>query len=150
MMDLRPGGGPALGVYVSASPITGKKVMELGSGCGYFGKMIAAQAKSYVGTDYSTAALKIARLVSPANASYVHPRKQSSLAGHHQTAQTVVGRDLFVHHHLDGAKNLLGFIEPFLMRGGRLFATFYWTGAEAIEDDVYPAVHPPTERTSAK
>jgi hypothetical protein len=112
--------------------------------------MIAPFAKSYVGTDYSTAALKIARLVSPSNASWVHPRKQSSLAVHHQTVNTVVGRDLFVHHPVDGARNLLGFIEPFLMRGGRLYATFYWPSGDSVEEDVYPAVHPPMDRPSAK
>jgi SAM-dependent methyltransferase len=150
MLDLRPRQGASFGIYCDSRAIVGKKVMELGCGCGGFGKLIAAHAKSYVGTDYSTAALKIARLVSPANTSYVHPRKQSSLAVHHQTVDTIVGRDLFVHHNLDGARSLLGFIEPFLARGGRLYATFYWPSPDTVQDDVFPALHPPTNSPASK
>jgi 2-polyprenyl-3-methyl-5-hydroxy-6-metoxy-1,4-benzoquinol methylase len=150
MLDLRVGEGPPFGLYVDAKAITGKKVMELGCGCGWFGRIISAHCVRYLGIDYSTAALKIARLASPANASYVHPRRQSSLAAHHQTVDTVVGHDLFVHHNLDGGRSLLGFIEPFIKRGGLLYATFYWPTPDSVQDDVYPALHPPTDRPLSK
>jgi SAM-dependent methyltransferase len=150
MLDLCVAQGPPFDIFVDGKSIVGKKVMELGCGCGWFGRMIAAHAERYLGIDYSTAALKIARLVSPPNASYVHPRRQSSLAAHHQTVDTVVGRDLFVQHNLDGARSLLGFIEPFIKRGGLLYATFYWPTPDSVQDDVYPALHPPTDRPLLK
>ena len=54
--------------------------MELGCGCGNLGKLISRYAAHYLGADYSTLALKIARLVSPLNCSYVHVADRASLS----------------------------------------------------------------------
>jgi hypothetical protein len=136
-------------LYANRGAIEGKKVLELGTRAAEVGKFLARSAKGWLGLDDSTAALQLAKLVSPENAVFVHPSKHMTLATHHGSIETVVGRRNFVHRNLDAAKELLGFVEPFLIQGGRLYAEFYFPNPDHIREHVYPAAHPPSEVASA-
>lgn len=137
-----------LGLFAKRSAIEGKKVLELGAQAGERAKILAQRAKTWVGIDDSRAALALARLVSPENTAFIHPSKHASLAAHHGSVDTVVGRDLFVHQPLDGARAILGFIEPFLVRGGLFFAELFFPNADRAEGGVYPAAHPPVDASA--
>src|SRR4051794_19243410 len=71
LLTLAVGSGH-LAIYCDRDALEGKRVMELGCGCGNLGKILARYVQSYLGADYSTMALQIARLVSPANCTYSH------------------------------------------------------------------------------
>lgn len=136
--------GP-LGFFASGRALVDQKVLEVGAQAGEMAKRFAPYAKAWLGIDASTAALKIARLVSPSNATFLHPSKHVSLAVHHGSVDTVVGRKMFVHETLDEARALLGFVEPFLLTGGQVFAEFYFPNSDRPRPHTYPAPHPPAD-----
>jgi 2-polyprenyl-3-methyl-5-hydroxy-6-metoxy-1,4-benzoquinol methylase len=132
-------------LFVDEEWIAERKVLELGCGAGEIAKRLAPRARGWVGIDDSTAALKLARLVSPENSAFVHPSQHVSLAVHHGSIDTVIGREMFVHKNFEAAKELLGFISPFVLTGGRVYAEFFFPSTDATNDRVYPATHPPAD-----
>jgi SAM-dependent methyltransferase len=133
-------------VYAELATIQDHKVLEVACGPGELAKRLAPLAKAWVGIDESNAALKLARLVSPENAVFVHPSQHVSLAVHHGSVDTVIGRGLFVHQNLEEAREMLGFLAPFLVTGGRLYAELFFPNPEIGRERVYPAAHPPAGR----
>lgn len=119
-----------LNLYCDREALEGKRVMEVGCGCGNMGKLLGRYAESYLGTDYSTLALKIARLVSPPNCSYVHVADRAGLAPFFGTIDTVVGRFFWIHQNLKLGRGNLEFMELFLKPGGLLYADFCWPNPE--------------------
>ena len=114
----------------------------MGCGCGNLGKLLGRYAESYLGTDYSTLALKIARLVSPPNCAYVHVADRQGLSPFFGTIDTVVGRFFWIHQNLKLGRWNLEFLELFLKPGGRLYADFYWPNPEAEQGVVLAPDHP--------
>lgn len=115
-----------LNLYCDREALEGKRVMEVGCGCGNMGKLLGHYAESYLGTDYSTLALKVARLVSPPNCDYVHVADRAGLAPFFGTIDTVVGRFFWIHQNLKLGRGNLDFMELFLKPGGLLYADFFW------------------------
>jgi hypothetical protein len=136
MMDLHFGFAWAWNIpwslYCDREALEGKRVMEMGCGCANLGKLLGRYVELYLGTDYSTLALRIARLVSPPNCHYVHVADRPGLAPYFGTIDTVVGRYFWIHQNLKLGRENLDFIELFLKPGGRLYADFFWPapGAE--------------------
>ena len=126
LLDLSVGLGWKLALYGDRDALEGQRVLELGCGCGNLGKQIARYVHSYLGTDYSTMALQIARLVSPDNCTYIHVADQEGLGYFRGLIDTVVSRYFWIHQNLRLARWNLGFLEAFLRPGGRLYADFFW------------------------
>lgn len=118
-------------LYCDREALEGRRVMEVGCGCGNLGKLLGRYVDLYLGTDYSTLALKVARLVSPPNCHYVHVADQAGLAPYFGTIDTVVGRYFWIHQNLDLGRATLAFMERFLKPGGRLYADFFWPNPDA-------------------
>lgn len=120
-----------LGLYCNRDALENRRTMELGCGCGNLGKQLGRYVESYLGVDFSTMALQIARLVSPANCTYVHVDDRDSLARHHGRIDTVVGRYFWIHQNLELAGRNLDFLADFLPPGGRIYADFFWPAPDA-------------------
>jgi len=142
LLELCIGGSPPLSLYCDKDAILGRRVMELGCGCGNLGKHLARWAQSYLGVDYSTLALKIARLVSPANATYVHAADHAQLQPLMGGIDTAVGRFFFIHQNMKLARRVLRFAQAMLADGGRLYADFYWPNP-AVEQARVLSPHDP-------
>jgi len=130
MHDLYLGHGGRLALYCDPSAIAGRTVMEMGCGCGNLGKLLARYVESYLGTDYSTLALQVARLVSPGDCTYVHVQDRAGLEPFFGTIDTVVSRYFWIHQNAQQAALNLDFLAHFLRPGGLLFADFYWPDPE--------------------
>jgi len=126
LIDLRLGHLGPLALYCDADALAGRRVMEMGCGCGNLGKLLGRYVATYVGTDFSTLALAVARLVSPANCTYVHVADRDGLEPFFSTVETVVGRYFWIHQNQELAGHNLDFLARFLAPGGRLYADFYW------------------------
>jgi glycosyltransferase involved in cell wall biosynthesis/SAM-dependent methyltransferase len=126
MMSLELGFGSPLSLYCDRDALAGRRVMEMGCGCGNLGKLLARYVDRYLGTDYSPLALQVARLVSPANCAYVHVADRAGLAPFHATVDTVVGRYFWIHQNFEQGRFNLQFLSLFLRPAGRLYADFYW------------------------
>jgi len=135
LLHLRLGHGWPIALYADRDALEGRRVMEMGCGCGNLGKLLGRYVAHYLGTDYSTLALKIARLVSPPNCAYVHVADRAGLAPFFNTIDTVVGRYFWIHQNFQLAGWNLDFLALFLKPGGRLYADFYWPNP-AIEQAV--------------
>ncbi|HEY0514875.1 MAG TPA: class I SAM-dependent methyltransferase [Thermoanaerobaculia bacterium] len=142
LIHLTLGHGPALALYADRDAIEGRRILEMGCGCGNLGKLIARYADSYLGTDYSTLALKIARLVSPPNCAYVHVADRAGLAPFFGRIDTALGRYFWIHQNFQLARWNLEFLELFLAPGGRLYADFYWPNPAAEQGIVFTPDHP--------
>ena len=136
LINLKIGDSPPLSVYCDADRIKGKRLMEIGCGCGNMGKYLGRYCESYLGTDYSTLALMIARLVSPKNCHYVHLSDHEGLRKHFGSIDTVIGRFFWIHQNMPLARRLLRFIEPFLAEDGRIYADFRWTKPDGGSEGV--------------
>jgi SAM-dependent methyltransferase len=141
LLKLRLGHGWPIALYCDRDALEGKQVMEMGCGCGNLGKLIARYVGSYLGTDYSTLALKIARLVSPPDCAYVHVADREALAPFFGTVDTVISRYFWIHQNLRLAGWNLEFLEMFLKPGGRLYADFYWPNPEVEQAMVFTPDH---------
>lgn len=141
LLDLRLGHGGALSLYADREALEGRRVMEMGCGCGNLGKLLGRYVESYLGTDYSTLALKIARLVSPPSCTYVHVADREGLAPFFGTIDTVVGRFFWIHQNLKLGRWNLEFLELFLKPGGRLYADFYWPNPKIEQGVVFTPDH---------
>ncbi|HEX4963667.1 MAG TPA: class I SAM-dependent methyltransferase [Thermoanaerobaculia bacterium] len=126
LIELSTGLGRKLALYCDRDALADQRVMELGCGCGNLGKLIARYVRSYLGADFSTLALQIARLVSPANCTYVHVGDRAGLSPFFGQVDTVIGRYFWIHQNLRLARRNLEFLELFLRPGGRLYCDFYW------------------------
>lgn len=131
-----------LALYCDRESLEGRRVMELGCGCGNMGKQLGRYVESYLGVDYSTLALKIARLVSPSNCSYVHVGDREGLEPFRGRIDTVVGRYFWIHQNFELARRNLDFLETFLRPGGRLYADFFWPDPKAEHFVVLPPAAP--------
>lgn len=134
--------GRPLSLYCDRDALEGRRVMEMGCGCGNLGKLLGRYVESYLGTDYSTLALKVARLVSPPNCEYVHVADRQGLAPFFGTIDTVVGRYFWIHQNLKLGRWNLEFLELFLKPGGRLYADFYWPDPAVEQGVVFTPDHP--------
>jgi len=142
LIHLKLGYGPALALYAVRDVNEGKRLMVMGCGCGNLGKLIARYAGSYLGTDYSTLALKIARLVSPPNCAYVHVADRAGLEPFFGQIDTVISRYFWIHQNLRLGRWNLEFLELFLAPGGRLYADFYWPNPAVEQGIVFTPDHP--------
>jgi SAM-dependent methyltransferase len=133
-------GGP-LDMYCHREWLLGRRVMELGCGCGNAGKLIASYVDRYLGVDYSPLALQIARLVSPSNCAYVQVADHQALRPFRGAIDTVVSRHFWIHQNLTLARHNLEYLEPFLRPGGRLYADFYWPDPERQQGVVFTPDH---------
>lgn len=141
MLKLPLARGWPIALYCHREALAGRRVMEMGCGCGNLGKLIARYVDSYLGTDYSTLALKIARLVSPANCAYVHVADRGGLTPFFGTVDTVVSRFFWIHQNFQLARWNLEFLELFLKPGGRLYADFYWPNPAVEQAVVFTPDH---------
>jgi SAM-dependent methyltransferase len=140
-LDLIPlslGPGWNLAIYCDRDALTGQRVMELGCGCGNLGKQLGRYVESYLGVDYSTMALQIARLVSPPNCAYVHVGDKEGLGRYYGKVDTVIGRYFWIHQNLQLARQNLELLELFLRPGGCLYADFFWPDPQADHFVVLP------------
>jgi hypothetical protein len=126
MMDVSMGNWATLLVYAPASAVLDKQVMEFGCGCGNLGKLIASYARTYLGVDCSRLALAIARLVSPANATYLHVNQVEELTRLSGTCDTLLSRFFWIHQNFETGRRVLHIVEPLLKSGGRLYMDFFW------------------------
>jgi SAM-dependent methyltransferase len=131
MIHVRVAPGWNLAIYCDRDALEGQKVMELGCGCGNLGKQLGRYVEAYLGVDYSTMALQIARLVSPPNCVYVHVSDREGLGYYRGYIDTVIGRYFWIHQNLELAGRNLDFLEQFLRIGGRLYADFFWPDPDA-------------------
>ena len=141
LLKLRLGHGWPIALYCDREALEGRRVMEMGCGCGNLGKLIARYVGSYLGTDYSTLALKVARLVSPPECTYVHVADRAGLAPFFGTVDTVVSRYFWIHQNFQLARWNLEFLELFLKPGGRLYADFYWPNPAVEQAVVFTPDH---------
>lgn len=146
MIHLSLAPGWHLSLYCDRDALEGQKVMELGCGCGNLGKQLGRYVESYLGVDYSTMALQIARLVSPPNCFYLHVSNQEGLGYFRGYVDTVIGRYFWIHQNLALARRNLEFLERFLRPGGRLYADFFWPDPEAEHFVVLPPDAPLSKR----
>jgi SAM-dependent methyltransferase len=143
MIDHTLGTSNPFAIYAHREWIADRALLEVGCGCANLGKLVSRYAKSYLGTDYSTLALKVAKLVCPPNASFVHLSDRPGLAQHFGKIDTVLARYFFIHQNAPLAAQVLRFMTAFLRPGGRIYADFFWpdpAGAREVKR-VLPATH---------
>lgn len=126
MIDVSVGRWATLLVYAPGSAIRDKQVMEFGCGCGNLGKLIACYARTYLGVDCSPLALAIARLVSPANATYLHANQAEDLARLSGTVDTLISRFFWIHQNFEMGRRVLRIVEPLLKSGAGVYLDFFW------------------------
>lgn len=126
MLDVKFAENHTLRLYCDKRDLVDKVVMEIGCGCGNMGKLLGRYVKSYLGVDYSSLALRIARLVSPRNCVYLHIGNKELQKKYHDRIDTVLGRFFWIHQNLQLATWNLEFLDLFLKPRGRIYADFYW------------------------
>jgi SAM-dependent methyltransferase len=141
LMKLRLGHGWPIALYCDRDALEGRRVLEMGCGCGNLGKLIGRYVDAYLGTDYSTLALKIARLVSPPNCAYVHVANGEGLAPYFGTLDTAISRFFWIHQNFQLAGWNLELLAKLLKAGGRLYADFYWPNPAVEQAVVFPPDH---------
>lgn len=119
-----------LAIYCDREWLEGKAVMELGCGCGNLGKQLGRYVKSYLGVDFSTMALQIARLVSPGNCAYAHVGDAAALEKYRGKIDAALGRYFWIHQNFEMARRNLDLLEACVRPGGRIYADFFWPDPE--------------------
>ncbi|MBW8877102.1 MAG: class I SAM-dependent methyltransferase [Acidobacteria bacterium] len=142
LMKLSFGFGWPIALYCDREALEGRRVMEMGCGCGNLGKLIARYTESYLGTDYSTLALQIARLVSPPSCTYVHVADRAGLTPFFGRIDTVISRFFWIHQNFALARQNLEFLALFLKPGGRLYADFFWPDPKVEQAIVFTPDRP--------
>lgn len=142
LIRLSTGLGWELAIYCDRDALEGRRVMELGCGCGNLGKQLGRYVESYLGVDFSTMALQIGRLVSPPNCVYVHVSDREGLGYFRGMIDTVIGRYFWIHQNFELARRNLEFLEQFLRPGGRIYADFFWPDPNAEHFVVLPPDSP--------
>jgi SAM-dependent methyltransferase len=145
-LDLGFGDETKLSVYCDKEAVLDRRVMEMGCGCGNMAKLLGQYAALYLGTDYSTLALAVARLVSPASCVFVHVADEGGLAPYRGSIDTVVGRYFWIHQNLELGGYNLDLLERFLVPGGRLYADFYLRDPSAPQGVVLTPDRPLSRR----
>jgi len=135
-------GAWSLMIYGDREALENQRVMELGCGCGNLGKLMARYVRSYLGVDYSTLALSVARLVSPENCTYIHVADGDSLTAFAGQIDTVISRYFWIHQNLDLGRQNLHFLEMFLRPGGRVYLDFFWPDPDVQQFITLPAPSP--------
>lgn len=125
LIGLSLGWGPLLSLYCDKEAILGKSLMELGCGCGNLGKCLARYCSSFLGVDCSRIALGIARLVSPANCTYLHVNQHRELLRYCASVDTVVSRFFWIHQNIETSKRALRFLSYFLKPKGKIYMDFF-------------------------
>ena len=132
----------ALHVWVKGADLVGRRVLEIGCGCGWLGKQLGLVCEQYVGIDYSQVALAIARGNSPASCRYLHISEQQDIAALAGQMDLMVGREFFIHQNFDNARWVLG-LGAFLLRpGGTISADFYMPNPKIRQGVVHGAKSP--------
>lgn len=126
LLALEVGHSPPLSLYCDRDAILSRRVLELGCGCGNLGKHLARWTDHYVGIDFSTLALKVARLVSPDNARYVHAADYPGIRQYFGGIDTIVGRYFWIHQNFILGRRIIELFESLLTDGGRVYADFFW------------------------
>lgn len=131
-----------LHVWARGSDLVGRKVLEIGCGCGWLGKQLGLVSQQYVGIDYSEFALAVARGNSPASCRYFHISEKEEISAFAGQLDTLVGREFFIHQNYDNARWVLG-LGAFLLRpGGVVIADFYLPNPAIPQGVVHPAKSP--------
>ena len=115
----------ALRAWCPGDLLAEKNVLEIGCGCGFFGKQIGLVCASYLGLDYSHLALTIARATSSSNCTFLHISDAGSLKSHAGKYDVMVGRHFFIHQNFESSVVLLRLAKYLLRRGGFVCADFY-------------------------
>lgn len=118
-----------------------RSVLEIGCGCGFFGKQMGKIGKRYLGLDQSQFALSIARLTSPSECSYAHLSDSEAIGSWAGSMDLMVGRFFFIHQNYASDLWVLRLASILLRKGGVVVADF-WLSNPAIEHGiVHPANH---------
>lgn len=131
-----------LAIWCPGDELIGKRVVEIGCGCGYLGKQLGLVAERYLGLDYSELALAIARGASPENCVYAMPSDRARLEPLAGQYDTLVGREFFIHQNLEQARIVLRTGRHLLKSGGLICADFYHTNPDIEQGVVHPADSP--------
>jgi hypothetical protein len=131
-----------LALYCDPEAIHGRRLMELGCGCGSLAKQVGQFADSYLGVDFSTLALAVARLVTPANCTFVHLGDRARLEAHFGGIDTVVSRYFWIHQNLAQTRFNLEFLARFVVPGGRVYTDFFWPAEGESYFQIRPASAP--------
>jgi SAM-dependent methyltransferase len=146
LIDLKLGPHSPLEIYCDRADIEGKRVLELGCGCGTLGKLLARYCSFYLGCDFSTLALQVGRLVSPSNCTYVQCADTKTLEPYFGTIDTAIGRHFWIHQNLKMGKSNLDYYARFLKKGGRAYLDFFRLDESRPDQDLW--ILPPTSRLS--
>lgn len=131
-----------LRVWIAGDALEGRKVVEIGCGCGWLGKQVGLIAESYLGIDYSELALAVARGASPPNCKYIHVSRRDRLSELGGRYDTMVGREFFIHQNFENAAWVLGMGAFLLKPGGIISADFYEPDPAIEQGVVHPARSP--------
>jgi SAM-dependent methyltransferase len=132
--DLRP-----LSVWVPGNLLhESRNVLEIGCGCGFFGKQMGRIGKRYLGLDYSQFALSVARLTSPPECSYAHLSDAETIASMAGAMDLMVGRYFFIHQNFTTGRWVLR-LASILLRTGGLVAADFWLSNPAIAHGIVHA-----------
>jgi len=121
----KPFGEYSFETWTHGSDIVGKRVLELGCGPGAFGKAAAKVAAHYVGIDYSPLALHVARIVSPANTTYLHISQINEIEKLQSSIDTIVGRHFFIHQNAANVRWILELYRFLLKDRGKAVLDFW-------------------------
>lgn len=144
LTGFKDGGGTMtpLHIWVRGEDLVGRRVLEIGCGCGWLGKQLGLVCEQYVGIDYSQLALAVARGNSPATCRYLHISEQEDIAALAGKMDLMVGREFFIHQNYDNARWVLGLGGYLLKPGGKISADFYMPNPDVEQGVVHPANSP--------
>ena len=137
--DQRYGALSPLKIWCPGDQIAGRKVLEIGCGCGFLGKQLGLVCELYLGLDYSELALAVARGASPPNCEYWHVSDQNALQGRRGQFDVMVSREFFIHQNFESALTVLGIAKFLLKPKGLVCADFYWANRLVPQGIVYAA-----------
>ncbi|WP_338101466.1 class I SAM-dependent methyltransferase [Ramlibacter rhizophilus] len=137
-----------LRIWVKGADLVGKRVLEIGCGCGWLGKQLGLVCESYTGIDYSQFALAVARGSSPPNCRYFHISEHEDIARLQGQLDTLVGREFFIHQNFDNASWVLG-LAAFLLRSGGIVSADFYLPNPAIPQGVVHRARSPLDPTYA-
>jgi SAM-dependent methyltransferase len=122
-----------LDMHAPAEAISGKTVLEVGSGAGYLAKRIAHTTERYVGIDWSGLALSVARKTCPERTTFLHATDQKEIRKLAGNVDTVVCRNFMIHQPFGRSLAVLAFDAAMLRPGGKVYADF-WQDEPSIHD----------------
>jgi SAM-dependent methyltransferase len=130
----------ALAVWVPGDVLqAARSVLEIGCGCGFFGKQMGQLGKRYLGLDHSQFALSIARLTSPPPCRYLHLSDADALRPLAGTMDLMVGRFFFIHQNYAAALWVLRLAAVLLAPDGLVAADFWLSNPALPHGIVHPA-----------